>query len=71
MPKSGYDTLRRSVCRRYGYRCGICGAAGRMNAHELWRYDDTTQVQRLESIMAVCDMCHHVKHLGHADILGQ
>jgi hypothetical protein len=40
-----------------------------MYCHECWEYDDTNHVQRLKDLVALCKMCHHVKHLGHAGIL--
>ena len=53
----------------YGYKCGICTSNGRMNCHELWSYDDRRHVQKLDGFVALCDGCHHVKHIGLAGIL--
>jgi hypothetical protein len=63
-----WDTIRRSVYREYGYRCGICGTKGRMNCHERWDYNDATHVQTLLGFVALCDLCHWVKHFGLAQI---
>ena len=63
---SSYGT----VCyANYGYKCGICGAEGRLNCHEIWEYDDKKHIQKLSGFVALCDMCHHVKHIGLAGIL--
>jgi hypothetical protein len=35
----------------------------------VWSYDDESHVQKLEGFVALCDLCHHVKHLGLASIL--
>ena len=66
VPKATWDRIRRDAYRAYGHRCGICGAKGRLNCHEIWEYDDETRVQRLSGFVALCDLCHHVKHLVHA-----
>lgn len=64
-----WDTLRKQVYADYGYRCGICGAAGRLNCHEIWEYDDKQHIQKLAGFVALCNMCHHVKHIGLAGII--
>ncbi len=69
LPRAEWDRLRRQVYRDYGHRCGICGAAGELHCHEVWSYDDAAHVQRLQGYTALCAWCHHVKHLGHAQIL--
>jgi hypothetical protein len=69
VPKKKWDELRRQIYAKYGHRCGICGSEGRMNCHELWSYDDKKHIQRLVGFIALCDLCHHVKHLGFASIL--
>jgi len=35
----------------------------------MWEYDDKKHVQKLVGFIALCDMCHHVKHIGLAGIL--
>ena len=40
-----------------------------MNLHERWNYDDVNHVQKLEGFILLCKMCHHVKHIGLAEIL--
>ena len=71
MPRSEWDKLRQSVYEEYGHECGICGAKGRLNCHEIWEYDDERVQQRLIGFIALCDWCHHVKHLGLAEILAK
>ncbi len=66
---SDWDVLRRRVYALYDYRCGICGAGGKLNCHELWEYDDSTHTQTLIGFIALCDWCHHVKHIGLSGIL--
>ncbi|HEX2032690.1 MAG TPA: hypothetical protein VHS99_00765 [Chloroflexota bacterium] len=69
LPREAWDRLRRAVYARHRYRCAICGARGRMNCHEVWEYDDERHVQRLAGFTALCDLCHHVKHLGLAQLM--
>jgi len=69
LPKSVWDKIRKKTYAKYGYRCGICGAKGRLNCHEIWEYDDQNHVQKLVGFIALCDLCHHVKHIGLASIL--
>ncbi len=40
-----------------------------MNCHEIWEYDDKRHIQKLAGFIALCNMCHHVKHIGLAGIL--
>lgn len=67
--KDDWDKIRKKAYADYRYKCGICGASGRVNCHEIWEYDDKKQVQKLIGFIALCDMCHHVKHIGLAGIL--
>jgi len=69
LPKTEWDKLRKNVYAEYSHRCGICGAEGRLNCHEIWQYDDQHHIQTLQGFIALCDWCHHVKHLGLAEIL--
>ena len=48
-----------------------CAAAGRLNCHEAWSYDEERRIQKLMGFHAVCNMCHHVTHFGLAQILAR
>ena len=67
--RAEWDRIRRKVYAEYGHECGICHAKGRLAAHELWEYDDESRSQRLTGMIALCDLCHHVKHIGFAEVL--
>ena len=67
LSQPAWDKLRHQVYAQYGNRCGICQAEGRLNCHEIWDYDDTQHIQKLQGFIALCDMCHHVKHIGLAE----
>jgi hypothetical protein len=69
IPQKAWDKLRKSVYAEYGHRCGICGAEGRLECHEIWEYDDQNHTQTLRGFIALCPLCHRVKHIGLAGIL--
>lgn len=69
VPPPEWDKIRRKTYAEYGHRCGICGSGGRLNCHEIWCYDDHQHTQKLEGFVALCDLCHHVKHIGFAGVL--
>ena len=69
MGQSNWDKVRKQVYAEYGYQCGICKAAGRLEAHEIWEYDDNALVQRLAGLIALCPGCHQVKHIGRTGML--
>lgn len=75
MPKKDWDKLRQKVYREYGDKCGICGLPrarnrkGSLNCHEIWRFNDKRHIQKLIGLIALCNMCHWVKHIGLAGTL--
>ena len=71
LPKEDWDRIRRRAYARAEGRCSICGAPGRLEAHEVWSYDDETHVQKLEDVIAVCPACHEVIHIGRTALLGR
>lgn len=70
MTRENWDTLRRSTYTTYNYHCGVCQVSNvQMQCHEIWQYDDEKHIQKLAGFIALCPMCHHCKHIGHAHIL--
>lgn len=73
MPKKAWDALRTQVYADYGNKCAICGArrgpGSWLHCHEQWTYDDARHIQILRGFIALCEWCHHVKHIGLASIL--
>ena len=70
-PKATWDRIRKRVYADYAHRCGICHAEEKLNWHEIWEYDDQHYLQTLRGFIALCDWCHHVKHIGLAGILAR
>jgi len=70
LPRKEWDKLRRQVYRDYNHTCGICGSKNsRINCHEIWVYDDSKRIQKLDGFIALCNDCHMIKHIGLAGIL--
>jgi len=44
--------------------CGGCGPQYPVECHEIWNYDDTRLIQKLDGLIALCPDCHEVKHIG-------
>jgi len=63
LPRPEWDRIRRSVYRKAGYRCQICGRDARLNCHEVWHCNERTRYQWLMGFQALCAACHGVKHL--------
>lgn len=63
-----WEELRKRVYKRFDVKCAICDSKGRLHAHEVWKYDDKNYIQKLTDILALCTLCHAVKHIGHAGI---
>ena len=53
LPKETWDRVRKKAYARAGGRCMICGKAGRLEAHEVWEYDDKKHIQKLADVIAV------------------
>lgn len=72
LSRAEWDRLRRSAYEVAGHRCEICGVRGRrLECHERWKYDDTTHVQTLLGLEALCSACHRCRHLGRASVDGR
>jgi hypothetical protein len=72
--REDWDRIRRQVYELAGERCEVCGGRGSkhpVECHEVWEYDETTCVQRLVRMVALCPACHEVKHMGLAGIRGR
>ena len=69
--RENWDRIRKQSYEDYGNKCGICGDEGRLNCHEIWEYDDKKHIQKLIGFIALCELCHHVKHIGLAKILAK
>ena len=67
--KETWDRIRKWTYKNYNHKCGICDTGGMIHCHEIWEYNDKKCTQKLKGFIALCPMCHHVKHIGLAEIL--
>jgi len=68
-----WNRLRRQTYYAARSHCEICNGQGPqwpVECHEVWHYDDATQVQTLVRFIALCPACHLTKHIGLAEIKG-
>ncbi|PIY59979.1 HNH endonuclease [Candidatus Woesearchaeota archaeon CG_4_10_14_0_8_um_filter_47_5] len=60
-----WHNIKQELFEKEGSACWICGRKGRrLEAHEIWNYDDVNHLQKLEGIHHLCDLCHKIKHIG-------
>lgn len=74
LPRKEWDRLRKSVYKAANYRCEVCNGVGPkhpVECHERWEYDESTKVQSLVGLIALCPSCHEVKHIGRAGVMGR
>lgn len=67
-----WDIIRKDAYKRFNYKCGCCNRkVKRLEAHELWNYDESTETQTLIDVVALCKICHLTIHIGQAGLLGK
>lgn len=71
LPPPLWDRIRKDAYARSGHRCAICGATGRLEAHERWSYDEEKRLQKLETVVALCRSCHEVVHISRTCLVGR
>ena len=69
--KAEWDRIRHKCYDQANHVCEICGDVGtnqgyfhKLEAHEIWEYDDKALTQTLTGIIGLCPYCHTVKHTG-------
>jgi len=78
LTNAAWDKVRKKCYKIANYKCEICGDSGLnqgfphpVECHEVWRYDDENNKQYLIRLIALCPLCHQVKHAGLALLNGQ
>ena len=73
-----WDKIRKLSYASANNKCEICGSDGlkqgykhRVECHEVWEYDDVNHIQKLVKLVSLCVICHQVKHIGRAIIIGK
>lgn len=71
LPKSVWAAIRKKAYENSDGYCAICGAKlDKYEAHEDWSYNENTNVQKLERVIAICPDCHSVIHIGRTQLKG-
>tara|TARA_Y100001970_G_C14114041_1_gene792541 strand:- start:468 stop:1193 length:726 start_codon:yes stop_codon:yes gene_type:complete len=73
---SDWNRLRVYIYSRVNYTCECCGINTKnkriaLEAHERWKYDESSSTQKLVRIVALCKPCHEVTHIGLASVRGR
>lgn len=69
MGKNEWAKLRKKVIKDSDHLCGICqNKSSILHCHEIWEYDDKKHIQKLKGLIALCRMCHAIKHIGYAKL---
>lgn len=71
LPRPEWQRIRAATLQRSGNRCEICGGGGTLYCHEVWEYDDTAHLQRLQGFRAICRACNAVTHFGRSATLAR
>lgn len=68
--KAQWDFIKADAKERSCGKCAICGKRGRLEAHEVWSYDEKKGIQKLKDVIAVCPDCHAAIHIGRTQLKG-
>jgi hypothetical protein len=74
--RSNVSRAEWEICKKWARAqsndtCAACGTKPkRLDCHEVWSYDDTELIQRLDTLVSLCQRCHEVKHIGRASVMG-
>jgi len=62
-----WNRIRYDVVWKAEHICQICGNDHTMvQCHEQYEYDEVKHIQKLVGFVAICQMCHFIKHIGFA-----
>ncbi len=68
---SMWNQIRKKVYLKFNNQCAICNSKSpKLQAHEVWTYEDENHIQTLKDIIPICFMCHGVKHIGFTSLKG-
>ena len=71
LPKKDWDKLRNFALKKAKGKCEICGfETNYLDVHEEWEFNINKKKQTLKDIVAICSMCHGVKHFKNSVRLG-
>lgn len=71
LTKEQWDYVKKDAKFRAGGKCAICNKSdSRLDAHEVWSYDEKKGVQKLKDVVAVCKDCHAAIHINRTWLKG-
>ena len=71
LSKEQWNFVKEDAKERAGGKCMICGKkSSRLEAHEVWSYNEKNAVQKLEDVISVCPDCHSSIHIGRTQLKG-
>lgn len=71
LSKEAWDFIKKDVKIRAEGKCSIFGKkTDKLDAHEVWSYDEKKGVQKLENVIAVCKDCHNAIHICRTQAVG-
>jgi hypothetical protein len=65
--RAAWNRVKDATTERAGHTCEICGDDSRLEAHELWDWQELSETdgcQLLVRTLALCPWCHRAKHWG-------
>ncbi|ARI77842.1 HNH endonuclease [Halobacillus mangrovi] len=67
IPRSLWNSVRNHVQENSDFTCQICGyrVEEKLQAHEVWEYDEENFLLILKDIQSLCKSCHDLKHIHH------
>lgn len=71
LTKRAWSQLSYDIRNSFDCKCAYCKSGGMLHCHEVWDYNDRDKEQELVDLLPICVMCHHVKHMGHAEVLDE
>jgi len=64
--RTKWDKLRKQIILEQGGVCAACGAVEKLECHEIWEFNDETDIQLLHGLKVLCSLCHLATHFGFA-----
>jgi 5-methylcytosine-specific restriction endonuclease McrA len=71
LTKKEWDEIRKLIYEQANHKCEICGQTGleqgyshKVECHEIWKFNKKEKIQKLVGLIALCPLCHGVKHIG-------
>jgi transposase-like protein len=68
LTKEEWNQIRKDCYKKAGHKCEICGREGMLNCHEVWEFDNSRNIQKLKRFIALCELCHNIKHMGFVNV---